>query len=123
MQLKTILVPTDFSPPSKVALEFAASLAREQQAKIVTIHVMEPLPAFGEGRLAYGFEDIGVDEARKELEKVVPSDASIRCEHRLLRGDAVSKILEAAKGASAGPDRDEHTWPDLACSPRHGQRR
>jgi len=101
MQFKNILVPTDFSLPSKQALEVAASLAREHGAKIVVVHVMEPLPAHGEGQLAYSFEDVGVEQARQDLAKVAPPDATIHCEHRLLRGDAASQILRAAEVTSA----------------------
>ncbi len=39
--MKTILVPVDFSEYSEYALEVAASIARDQDAKIVVVHMME----------------------------------------------------------------------------------
>lgn len=101
MQFKKILVPTDFSPPSKQALEVAASLARKQGAKIVVVHVMEPLPAHGEGQLVHSFDDVGVEKSRQDLADVVPADTAIRCEHKLMRGDAAAQILRAAEDTSA----------------------
>ena len=38
--LKTILHPTDFSEPSRYALELACTLAREQGARVVLLHVL-----------------------------------------------------------------------------------
>jgi nucleotide-binding universal stress UspA family protein len=42
--LKTILHPTDFSEPSRYALELACAVARDQAARLVLLHVM-PQPA------------------------------------------------------------------------------
>lgn len=42
---RTILVPTDFSVPSRAALEYAALLARPLDASIDVLHVWE-VPAF-----------------------------------------------------------------------------
>lgn len=101
MNIKTILVPTDFSMPSRKALDVATSLAKDHGGKIVVVHVMESPPIYGEGQLAYSFEDVGMDDARRELATVVPSDTNVTCEHKLLRGDAVSQILHAAEDAGA----------------------
>jgi nucleotide-binding universal stress UspA family protein len=37
-----ILVPTDFSPPSLEALRYARELARERNARLILLHVVEP---------------------------------------------------------------------------------
>ena len=42
--MKRITVPTDFSEHSLEALRYAVGLAREQQAEVVLVHVVEPLP-------------------------------------------------------------------------------
>jgi len=48
MKLKTILVPTDFSPDAEVALEKASELARTFDARIVLLHAFSPeLPLAG----------------------------------------------------------------------------
>lgn len=44
--MKTILVPTDFSPAAKAATEVAAAIALKEQAQIVLLHVVE-IPASG----------------------------------------------------------------------------
>lgn len=111
MKIKTILVPTDYSPPSRQALELATSFAKDHNAKIVVAHVLEPPPMYGEGEFVYSFEDVGVDEARRELTKVVPCDAAVPYEHKLLRGDAASQILHAA----------EETAADLIVMGTHGR--
>jgi universal stress protein A len=41
-QVRTILVPTDFSDPAEKALEYATALARQFQAQIVLMHAIEP---------------------------------------------------------------------------------
>lgn len=42
-RVKSILVPVDFSPPSKKALEHATSVARLFKAKLTLLHVVEPV--------------------------------------------------------------------------------
>ncbi len=42
--IRRSLVPTDFSPDSMTAFEYAVSIAREHQSEIVLVHVTEPLP-------------------------------------------------------------------------------
>lgn len=44
--MKTILVPTDFSPAAKAATEVAETIALKQQAEVVLLHVVE-LPVSG----------------------------------------------------------------------------
>jgi nucleotide-binding universal stress UspA family protein len=44
IEIKRILVPLDFSPLSKKALEYAIPLAAQFGAKITLLHALEPLP-------------------------------------------------------------------------------
>jgi nucleotide-binding universal stress UspA family protein len=44
ISLSNILVTTDFSQVSKKALPFAAALARQNEAKIIVVHVLSPEP-------------------------------------------------------------------------------
>ena len=41
LPFKTILFPTDFSPASEVAFEFACALARDYRARMIVMHVIE----------------------------------------------------------------------------------
>jgi universal stress protein A len=43
LRVKSILVPLDFSPPSKKALDYAVTFARQFKAKLTLLHVVEPV--------------------------------------------------------------------------------
>lgn len=95
MDIHTILVPTDYSASSMQAIDVAKSLAREHRAKIVLLHILEPVPEAGAGLLAYSFEDSHVEEARLKLEEI-DGDPAIVVERKLLRGVVVDQILQTA---------------------------
>jgi len=46
-KLRTILVPVDFSVPSRAALDYAIRLARDYGGSLVVLHVLDPLLAAG----------------------------------------------------------------------------
>jgi len=51
--LRQILLPTDFSGCANYAMPYAASIARVTQAKIICVHVVEPVvPTVGYTGLA-----------------------------------------------------------------------
>lgn len=43
LQIQSILVPLDFSAPSKKALEYALAVARKFKAKLTLLNVVEPM--------------------------------------------------------------------------------
>jgi len=43
LRIKSILVPLDFSTPSKEALGYAVAVARQFKAKLTLLHVVEPV--------------------------------------------------------------------------------
>jgi len=47
LKLQLVLVPTDFSEPSKKALQYAVAFARQFDAKIALIHV-RPMPYYAD---------------------------------------------------------------------------
>jgi nucleotide-binding universal stress UspA family protein len=96
MDLKTILVATDFSPPSDHAMQMAALIARGQNAKLIIVHVLDLPVAYSESPLVYTFATEEVASAERELAKAVPSDPLVVCEHKLLKGDTAACILQAA---------------------------
>jgi nucleotide-binding universal stress UspA family protein len=55
MRIKKLLVPIDFSPASRVALEYAVAFARIFRAKLTLLHLIEPSTA-----LALAFPDEAV---------------------------------------------------------------
>ncbi len=43
MQIKRILVPTDFSRSSLKAVDYAVDLAKQNQAELILVHIIEPM--------------------------------------------------------------------------------
>jgi universal stress protein A len=101
MHARKILFPTDFSPASTDALAWATSLARDSGATMVIIHVEEPPMAYGGGELYLDVEENDREELRKALVNVVPLDADVPFEHKLLVGDPATSICETAENEHA----------------------
>jgi nucleotide-binding universal stress UspA family protein len=97
---QTILVPLDFSKPADKALEYAKAFARQFGAKIVLIHVLEPmvLPA----ELGYGFvpppEDaLPVEALREKLASVAAGLGSdLNCVSEVRIGRPWNEVVAAA---------------------------
>jgi nucleotide-binding universal stress UspA family protein len=89
--VRTILVPTDFSGPSAVALAVGTSLALDHDARLILLHVA------GESGLSDGFEAATYpDEVRNKLGQLAARCPGLRVEQRLAHGKAVSEILRIA---------------------------
>lgn len=76
--MKKIIVPTDFSKPSQLAIDAAADIARKAKAELVLLHVIEEATGGSfnvEGEAMYGdaenklFTVKLIERARKQLEK------------------------------------------------------
>ena len=80
--MKQILYATDYSEPSQYALHFATSLARDSQASLLIAHVSD-LQCYPVGELVDRKPGPSEEELRR-LEAVVPDDASVPCEHRVI---------------------------------------
>ena len=76
MEIRTILLPTDFSECGNYALSYAASLARRFKASIICVNVIEPIvPTVGYTGMAepMPIADIAEqleDSAERELPKL-----------------------------------------------------
>ena len=112
-----ILCPTDFSPFSRRALEYAIALAQPLRAEITFLHVcLMPLP--------YVANDYVTDWMPEEPSLTIqlhaqlrrfaaPAEAAgIRCEQLLREGDPADEILRAAASLD----------PDLIVMGSHGRR-
>jgi universal stress protein A len=97
MNIKRIMVPTDFSPSSEAAMALAASLARDCGATILVVHVEEIPLATGGAEFLYSIPEPNTQELRQMLSKIVPKDPAVPCEHRLLAGDAAEAIVRTAE--------------------------
>lgn len=101
---KTILCPLDFSDASIRALEYAMSLAKEANAALILLHVVEDLLAhadmetLGHLSLTDYYKRLEQDAAAR-LKRMIPRDAdgwSIT-EPRVTRGRAYREILKVVK--------------------------
>ena len=97
MKFNTILFPTDFSHTGDAALELATALARDTGARLLIVHVEEPPLAYGSGEMYYGMAEPSTEQLMAMLKKVVPSDPSVPCEHRLITDDPAGGLVDIAK--------------------------
>ena len=105
MEIRTILLPTDFSECGNYALSYAASLARTFGATIICINVIEPIvPTVGYSGMTgpLPIADIAEqleDSAERELPKLAECEecAGLAVEELVVHGDAASEIVRVAK--------------------------
>jgi nucleotide-binding universal stress UspA family protein len=104
LQLRTILLPTDFSGCANYAVTYAAAIARAARAKVICIYVLEPMvPAVGYTGLAdpMPIADISEqleDSAERELPQFVHCEElhGIEVEEVITHGDAAAEIVRVA---------------------------
>ena len=105
MNIKSILVPTDFSECGNYALSYAASLARTFGSSIVCVHVIEPIvPTVGYSGMTepLPIADISEqleDSAERELPKLAECDdcSGLDIEEVIVHGEAAAEIVRVAK--------------------------
>ncbi len=104
LQLRKVLVPTDFSGCANYALPYAAAIARAAGAKIMCVHVVEPIvPAVGYTGLAepMPIADISEqleDSAERELPELAECEEfnGLDVEELIVHGDAAAEIVRVA---------------------------
>ncbi len=95
LPIRRILVPFDWSESAKHAFQFAVSLARQNDAQLVVLHVV-CLPA-----VMYGPPpEVYTDHLRDELCHIKPSDPKLSVQYLLAEGDPGTAILRTAKEAN-----------------------
>lgn len=111
MKATKILVPTDFSTGGQQALQTAVSLAREQQAELILVHVEEPPMAYGGGEFYYGLSEPNRDQLQRMLNEIQIDDSRVVVHRKLLVGAPAAAIVNFA--------RDEGV--DFIVMPTHGR--
>lgn len=106
---KVILFATDLSGRCDRALDRAAQLARQWQARLVVLHVMERnaagqmLPADAPSWPSQDRAAIVMRQIRRDLREAMPQAEELRdVDVRLEEGDPVAKIDEVARSIGAG---------------------
>jgi nucleotide-binding universal stress UspA family protein len=118
--IKIILHPTDFSENSTSALELACSLARDQRARLILLHVVPPAPDVfwledfaARPRAEHLEEDLRAyrNEMEQKLHQLRVPDPGCPVERHLREGNVPAAILHMA----------EETMCDLIVMGTHGQ--
>src|ERR1700752_2414192 len=105
MQIRSILLPTDFSDCGNYALSYAASLARTFGASIICVNVIELMvPTVGYSGMTEPLPIADIteqleDSAERELPKLAECEAcaGLEVEKLLVHGEAASEIVRGAK--------------------------
>jgi nucleotide-binding universal stress UspA family protein len=90
--ISQILVPIDWSEASCRAIQVAASLAREHDARLILLYVV-PLPAVMYGPPPESY----MKHLREELCCIRPSDPRTCVQHLMAEGDPATAILRTAQ--------------------------
>jgi len=106
---KRIIYATDFSKASERALDEAVRLAKQNNAEILVVHVIEPVPyvageEFASGEIYAKLEETSKREAQASLAKLMQrlKKMKLRAQTLLLKGSAHDQIVKAAKSKKAG---------------------
>ncbi len=97
MHVKKILFATDFSTTANQALDYAATLAKQNGAKLLIVHVAELPTVYGAGEMYYGIPEPDIDELLRMLHEIVPRNPPVDHEYRLLKGEPAREIAAFAK--------------------------
>jgi nucleotide-binding universal stress UspA family protein len=105
MQIRSILLPTDFSDCASYALGYAASLARTFGSSIVCVHVIEPMvPTVGYSGMTEPLPIADIadqleNSAERELPKLGGREefAGLEVEEVIAHGEAAAEIVRVAK--------------------------
>ena len=94
MNVEKILVPTDFSPSSEGALEYATILARDFGASLLITHVLPTSVIAGTDDDVF---DANEPLLRARLEAVKPRDSHVSCKHHFTHGVPSRAIVHLAQ--------------------------
>lgn len=107
IDLKKILVATDFSPHAAVALRHAVGLAQAFKSELVLVNVVEPadmmtqLPPIGESYFSPALIQAQEDYAKQQGEEAVRSCGYPNARFIIRQGSPFFEILAAAKEENA----------------------
>jgi nucleotide-binding universal stress UspA family protein len=99
LPIRTILCPTDFSEPSKLAFRLACALAHDYGAHLIVAHIVEPPPfvTYGEIEKVLQLPEGYRQELEENLREFQAPDPKVEVEQCLREGDPVTEILSLAQ--------------------------
>jgi nucleotide-binding universal stress UspA family protein len=115
--LKNILVATDFSEPSAVALDYGRDLARSYDAALHVVHVIEDHLALHGPEIGFAYADVerNIEAAvRRDLDAALSAD-----DHRTLNARTV--IIRAGNVSHAIIEYAKQNAIDLIIVGTHGR--
>jgi len=101
MQIKTVLVPVDFSEPSDKALEFAIRMTKKIKANLVLVHVLEltsftsPMEMMSMGWVSKDMIS-SLNESLKKRCQDITEEFGIKSDFACYSGNVYDNILRAA---------------------------
>ena len=107
INLQRILVATDFSPHSQVALRYAKALAEAFHAEVVICHVLEnpdllsQLPPVDQGYFPPNFLQLQEEQAQVGLSKLAAEAGPLNVRTLLRHGAPFVEIVAAAREEAA----------------------
>jgi nucleotide-binding universal stress UspA family protein len=106
--IKRILYATDFSPASSRALDEAINLAKQNNAELLAVHVIEPIPyvagdEFAGAEIYTKVEEANERQANSGMAKLMQrlQKAKVKAQSLLLKGSVHDQIVKAAKSKKA----------------------
>jgi nucleotide-binding universal stress UspA family protein len=98
IDLKRILVPTDFSPTSEAALRYGIALARAFDAKLFLLHVPEHPGVAAEAEYPIGIYETMKNAANQRLGELLTRDETLELNHEYAMriGNAPDEIVKFA---------------------------
>jgi nucleotide-binding universal stress UspA family protein len=105
MNIRSILLPTDFSECAESALPYAVQMARTTNARLLCLHVIEPMmPPVGYAPVTEPLPTVDISEqlqasAERELPKLAEREecAGLEVEEVIAHGEAAAEIVRVAR--------------------------
>ena len=116
MKLSNVLVATDFSAISEVALGVAVDIAETSRARLHIVHVVPPVTDVGDAAAR-------LDQLKGRVDPRVPVETALlsgRAARQIaMRGKRVDLIVAGTHGRTGLSRASWEVWPTLFCVPRH----
>jgi len=97
LTLNNVLLLTDFSEPSEVAIPFAMAIAREYESKVYALHVLTPVPLAYASPHSVAAAMEGLEErAQTGMQRVDAQLVGVPHETVIVRGESVWASVEQA---------------------------